>query len=115
MDQVKQIIDQLGRVLLAISAKSANFVAESSLQIKWRRSAVTTQPLLLEQDSEGFGELTFHAQWIVSVGLLQVVAHKEILDEFGCVGKTLQSCIHEAGVAEVLKAAKSANSATFWH
>ena len=115
MDQVKQVIDQLGRVLLSISAKPANLVSEGSLQIKGCCSTVTTQPHLLKQDAEGFGEFTFHAQWIIGVGLLQMVAHEEILDEFGRVGETLQSRIHEAGVAKVLQAAVATNSATFWH
>ena len=44
-----------------------------------------------------------------------MVAHEEILDEFGRVGETLQSRIHEAGVAKVLQAAVATNSATFWH
>ena len=70
MDQVQQVIDQLGRVLLSISAESANLVSKGSFQIKGCRSTVTTQPHLLEQDAEGFGEFTFHAQWIIGIGLL---------------------------------------------
>ena len=48
-----------------------------------------------------------HAKRVVSVVLIRLIAHQEVLSELGDVREALETGVHKAGVAEVLQATEA--------
>lgn len=48
--------------------------------------------------------MSFHSQWVIAIHFIKVHVACEVLCQCTCVAHTLQSCVHEARVAQIVEA-----------
>jgi hypothetical protein len=73
-------------------------------QFQWCYSLSSAAPYILYQIAIPFGDMSFHSQWVIAIHFIQVHVACEVLCQCTCVAHALQSCVHEARVAQIVEA-----------
>lgn len=101
MQSIKQIGNELTWIMLVVSWKHRLKFGDTLLEMRGGKWTLLSQPNIFYHFGVLSRELSLSAQRIVAIDIFEVLSAEEVLSQILDVWETLQSWIHEAGVAQI--------------